>query len=198
MSTRLEGLDQARAELSEGRPALVWRTIVADTETPVSAALKLFEEGRGDFVLESVEGGETRGRYSLIGIAPDLVFRARGDDAEINRDWQTDREAFAPCEGGALDALRTLAGGVAMQGEMDRLFTDSGVVEPLDLSVTRANGVEVHFDGYLAVAEDRLAGLDGAALERLARAGLLGPAYHAAASLANFRTLIALDTRGAR
>jgi anthranilate synthase component 1 len=109
LSTRLEGLDQARAELSEGRPALVWRTIVADTETPVSAALKLFEEGRGDFILESVEGGEIRGRYSLIGIAPDLVFRARGADAEMNRDWQTDRNAFAPCVDGALDALRTLA-----------------------------------------------------------------------------------------
>ena len=54
------------SRLSAGQPALLWRKLVADTETPVAAALKLFEEGRGDFLLESVEGGETRGRYSLL------------------------------------------------------------------------------------------------------------------------------------
>ncbi len=90
------------------KPALVWRRRIADTETPVSAALKLFEPGRGDFILESVEGGETRGRHSLIGIAPDLVFRAQGASAEINRNWLHDREAFAPETASALDALRSL------------------------------------------------------------------------------------------
>ena len=69
----------ARAALIEGKPALVWRTCVSDTETPVSAFLKLSEEGRGDFLLESVEGGAVRGRYSLLGLAPDLVFRANGE-----------------------------------------------------------------------------------------------------------------------
>ena len=68
----------ARAALAAGRPALVWRRLVADTETPVGAALKLIEPGRGDFLLESVEGGEVRGRYSLLGLDPDLVFRATG------------------------------------------------------------------------------------------------------------------------
>jgi anthranilate synthase component I len=91
------------------KPALVWRRRVADTETPVSAALKLFQAERGDFILESVEGGETRGRHSLIGIAPDLVFRAEGGYAEINRHWLTDREAFVPEALPALDALRALA-----------------------------------------------------------------------------------------
>jgi anthranilate synthase component I len=95
-------------QLSQGRPALVWRSIIADTETPVSAAVKLFEEGRGDFILESVEGGAVRGRYSLLGIAPDLVFRANGTEAEINPHWMTDREAFAPCETDTLSALRAL------------------------------------------------------------------------------------------
>ncbi len=99
---------QALALLTAGKAALVWRSIVADTETPVSAALKLFEEGRGDFILESVEGGAVRGRYSLLGIAPDLMFRANGEAAEINRHWQTDREAFAPLEVDTLAALRTL------------------------------------------------------------------------------------------
>lgn len=91
------------------KPALVWRKRIADTETPVSAALKLFEPERGDFILESVEGGETRGRHSLIGLAPDLVFRAQGQKAEINRDWLTQRDAFEPEPLPALDALRALA-----------------------------------------------------------------------------------------
>jgi anthranilate synthase component I len=91
------------------KPSLVWRRRIADTETPVSAALKLFVAERGDFILESVEGGETRGRHSLIGIAPDLVFRAQGKNAEINRQWLTKREAFEPEALPALDALRALA-----------------------------------------------------------------------------------------
>ena len=91
------------------KPELIWRKRIADTETPVSAALKLFVPERGDFILESVEGGETRGRHSLIGIAPDLVFRAAGDKAEINRHWMTDRDAFAPSPLPSLDALRALA-----------------------------------------------------------------------------------------
>jgi anthranilate synthase component 1 len=96
--------------LAAGAPALVWRRVVADTETPVGAALKLIEPGRGDFLLESVEGGEVRGRYSLLGIDPDLMFRAAGDRAEINPHWHSDRAAFAPCEGGALQELRALVG----------------------------------------------------------------------------------------
>ena len=98
---------EAIAALAAGRPALLWRRQVADTETPVAAALKLIERGRGDFLLESVEGGATRGRHSLIGLAPDLVFRARGDLAEINGDWATDRDAFRPA-GPTLAALRAL------------------------------------------------------------------------------------------
>ena len=90
-------------------PQLIWRKRIADTETPVSAALKLFVAERGDFILESVEGGETRGRHSLIGIAPDLVFRAAGERAEINSQWMTDREAFVPSPLPSLDALRALA-----------------------------------------------------------------------------------------
>jgi anthranilate synthase component 1 len=109
-----DGRADAAAALAGGRPALVWRRQIADTETPVAAALKLIEAGRGDFLLESVEGGETRGRHSLIGLAPDLVFRAQGNDAAINPHWLTDRTAFAPCEQPTLDALRTLVASCRM------------------------------------------------------------------------------------
>jgi anthranilate/para-aminobenzoate synthase component I len=86
MTTQLENNAAALTQLAAGQPALVWRRLVADTETPVGAALKLFEDGCGDFLLESVEGGEVRGRYSLLGLAPDLVFRATGHGAEIMGD----------------------------------------------------------------------------------------------------------------
>jgi anthranilate synthase component I len=95
-------------QLRSGKPALVWRSLIADTETPVSAFLKLHEEGRGDFLLESVEGGAVRGRYSLIGLDPDLVFRAFGPKAEVNRDWAQDREAFHALADDSLTALRAL------------------------------------------------------------------------------------------
>jgi anthranilate synthase component 1 len=99
----------ATQALADGRPALVWRRIIADSDTPVGAARRLIVPGRGDFLLESVEGGEVRGRYSLLGLDPDLVFRASGNAAEINRDWRHDRAAFVPCEGEALAELRALA-----------------------------------------------------------------------------------------
>ncbi|MEG3122799.1 anthranilate synthase component I [Sphingomonas sp. GB1N7] len=105
--TDTDSLDPLAA-LAAGQPALVWRRQIADTETPVAAALKLIEPGRGDFLLESVEGGAIRGRHSLIGLAPDLVFRAQGNAAEINRHWLADRDAFAPCDAPTLDALRAL------------------------------------------------------------------------------------------
>ncbi|WP_342250073.1 anthranilate synthase component I [Sphingomonas sp. OTU376] len=105
----MEGIEAARAALAAGRPALLWRRQIADTETPVAAALKLIEPGRGDFLLESVEGGSVRGRHSLIGLAPDLVFRATGNEAAINPEWLTNRDAFKPCAEPALDALRALA-----------------------------------------------------------------------------------------
>ncbi len=98
----------ALAQIKAGKAAIVWRSEIADTETPVSAALKLFESGRGDYILESVEGGAVRGRYSLIGLAPDLVFRAHGETAEINANWQTDRTGFEPLEKATLAALREL------------------------------------------------------------------------------------------
>ena len=104
----LEGKAAALEALAGGRGAVVWQRLIADIETPVSAALKLIEPGRGDWVLESVESGETRGRYSLIGLDPDLLFEVTGDAARINRDWRRDRDAFQPLETGALQALRDL------------------------------------------------------------------------------------------
>ncbi len=105
---RTQNASAACAALAGGRSSLIYRCMLADTETPVSAALKLIEPDRGDFLLESVEGGETRGRHSLIGLAPDLMFRGAGADCEINRNWAHDRHDFTRLDTGPLAALRTL------------------------------------------------------------------------------------------
>ena len=74
------------AGFAAGVPQLVSRELVADTQTPVSAYLKLAADQKHSFLLESVEGGEVRGRFSVIGLAPDLIWRCHGEKAEINRD----------------------------------------------------------------------------------------------------------------
>ncbi len=104
-----ENWETAAAALAAGKPALVWRKAIADSDTPVGAARRLIEPGRGDFLLESVEGGEVRGRYSLLGLDPDLVFRGSQGVAEINRQWRHDATAFEPCGADALSELRALA-----------------------------------------------------------------------------------------
>jgi len=105
----LENAANAKAAIGEGKATLVYRRVIADCDTPVGAARRLIVEGRGDFLLESVEGGEVRGRYSLLGLDPDLVFKADNGRARTNRSWRTDRDAFEPNEGNALDELRALA-----------------------------------------------------------------------------------------
>ncbi len=91
---------------ARGEPQVVWSTLVADLETPVSAFLKVAGGRPMSFLLESVEGGVTRGRYSIIGLEPDLVFRAHGRRAEINRSARSNPEAFTACAEPPLDALR--------------------------------------------------------------------------------------------
>ena len=70
--------------------------LIADLETPVSAFLKLAQTRANAFLFESVQGGETRGRYSIIGLKPDLIWRCRGGKAEINRTASADPERFVP------------------------------------------------------------------------------------------------------
>ena len=91
-----------------GQPTVVWTTAVADLETPVSAYLKLCSGRTYTFLLESVEGGATRGRYSMIGFDPDLVFRAQGEAATINRRFVEDPDDFQPVAGRSYDALKSL------------------------------------------------------------------------------------------
>ena len=98
------GFGGFEAVYEKGEAQLVWTRLVADLETPVSAFLKLAAARPNTFLLESVEGGATRGRYSMIGLDPDLLFQAAGDKPRISR--LPDLSHFAPAEGGTLQALR--------------------------------------------------------------------------------------------
>jgi anthranilate synthase component 1 len=91
-----------------GRPQAVWTTFVADLETPVSTMLKLAEGRANSFLLESVEGGAVRGRYSIIGLKPDLIWRCFGSKAEINTSARYDPDAFEPCAQSPLISMREL------------------------------------------------------------------------------------------
>lgn len=91
-----------------GLSQLVWTTCSADLDTPVSAMLRLMEDDKPSFLLESVEKGEIRGRYSVIGLMPDLVWRCKGNKAEICYNETFDPAMARPCADDSLTSLRKL------------------------------------------------------------------------------------------
>ncbi|MDR0809883.1 MAG: anthranilate synthase component I [Gemmobacter sp.] len=93
---------------AEGRNQLVHARLAADLDTPVSLMLKLADARADTFMLESVTGGEVRGRYSVVGMKPDLIWRCRGEVSEINREARFDPAAFQPLDGHPLATLRAL------------------------------------------------------------------------------------------
>jgi anthranilate synthase component 1 len=93
---------------ARGEAQVVWTTLVSDLETPVSAFLKITGTRPMSFLLESVEGGAVRGRYSIIGLEPDLIWRTVGMRAEVNRRARIQPNAFVPCNEAPLAALRAL------------------------------------------------------------------------------------------
>ncbi|MBI1683748.1 anthranilate synthase component I [Caulobacter hibisci] len=102
------GFDAFAAGYDAGLPQLVWTRLIDDLETPVSAYLKIGHGRPYAFLFESVEGGAWRGRYSIVAMKPDVVWRCRGDQAEIARDGDIAAGRFSPLQGGALDSLRDL------------------------------------------------------------------------------------------
>ena len=99
------GLDAFTDTYAQGRAQLVYTTMVADLETPVSAYLKLKATFGGEtFLLESVEGGAARGRYSMIGLEPDLIWCCNGNVAFLKEGLSPEAMLDEP----PLTALRTL------------------------------------------------------------------------------------------
>ena len=96
----------------QNKSQIVWTTLVADLETPVSVMLKIAKSRPNSFLLESVEGGAIRGRYSFVGLNPDLVWRCFGNRVEINRSIVNGNMTFTSCpvgeKSGSLESLRNL------------------------------------------------------------------------------------------
>ncbi len=108
--TLTPAFEQFERGWNAGRNQVVYARLAADLDTPVSLMLKLGEARADTFMLESVTGGEVRGRYSVVGMKPDLIWRCHGEQSEINREARFDPAAFRPLDGHPLDTLRTLIG----------------------------------------------------------------------------------------
>ncbi|MDI3335910.1 anthranilate synthase component I [Defluviimonas aestuarii] len=93
---------------ARGENQLVYTRLAADLDTPVSLMLKLAEAQPMSFMLESVTGGEVRGRYSVVGLKPDVIWDCRGSESRVNRQARFDADAFEPLEGHPLETLRAL------------------------------------------------------------------------------------------
>jgi anthranilate synthase component 1 len=85
-----------------GRPQVVFTRLIDDLETPVSAYLKVGLGRPYAFLFESVEGGAWRGRYSILTLEPDLIWRCSGDEAELSEGddlaagrWRSDGPSLA-------------------------------------------------------------------------------------------------------
>ena len=66
-----------------GIPQIIQKELIADIETPISSLLKISDNEKYSFLLESVEGGDQRGRYSLLGCDPDLIWEVNNNKVEI-------------------------------------------------------------------------------------------------------------------
>lgn len=91
-----------------GENQVVYTRLAADLDTPVSLMLKLTGAHKDAFMLESVTGGEVRGRYSIIGMKPDLIWQTHGTESRINRTARFDPDGFTPQDGDPLTNLRAL------------------------------------------------------------------------------------------
>jgi anthranilate synthase component 1 len=100
---------QTRAEivaaLKAGRAQTLSATRIGDMETPVSVFLKLGGGAAGAFLLESVQGGEWLGRFSIVGLRPDLIWRVRDGRAELSDGSFADGD-FRPDRDPPLQSLR--------------------------------------------------------------------------------------------
>jgi anthranilate synthase component I len=104
----IPSFEQFERGWAAGKNQLVYARIAADLDTPVSLMLKLGDARTDTFMLESVTGGEVRGRYSVVGLKPDLIWQCHGIQSRINRGARFDAGAFVPLDGHPLDTLRAL------------------------------------------------------------------------------------------
>ncbi|MGQ0504322.1 MAG: anthranilate synthase component I [Myxococcaceae bacterium] len=99
--SRSEFIEQSQ----RGNLIPVWKEVLADVETPVSAFMKLAKDRPNSFLLESVAGGEHLARYSFLGTDPVVTFRSKGNTGELREGARVQPLAFGP----GRDPLHALA-----------------------------------------------------------------------------------------
>ncbi|MCB1532372.1 MAG: anthranilate synthase component I [Alphaproteobacteria bacterium] len=126
------------AHFNAGRTQLVWRWMSADLETPVSAYLKLCGGRSNAILLESIEGGEKLGRYSIIGFDPDLIWK----DSHHSDPLASLKQTIADCK---IDIVPDDLPPMAASGlfgylgyDMVRLVEDIPNANPDDLGIPRS------------------------------------------------------------
>lgn len=117
--------DVFEAAYERGENQLVYTRLAADLDTPVSLMMRLTGAQAHSFLLESVTGGEVRGRYSIIGMKPDLVWECHGKKARINRNFRHDPFAFEEEQVDPLTSLR-------------KIISESRIILPADLPAASA------------------------------------------------------------
>ncbi len=135
--TLFPSFDEFERNWSQGKNQLVWARLAADLDTPVSLMMKLGEARDDTFMLESVTGGEVRGRYSIVGMKPDLIWRCNGTQSELNREARFDAKAFLPLEGHPLQTLRDLIAECAIEMPADLPAVSSGLFGYLGYDMIR-------------------------------------------------------------
>jgi len=152
--------------MTNAAPSLIVRRRVDDTESPVSAMLKLNPMSAGLVLFESVVGGESRGRYSFIGLAPDLWWRVKDGRAEtsLTQDFREILETsddvmgslrgfIAACKADGMDGLPPMAAGAFgyLGYDMVRHVEELPAAKPDPTGVPEAMlmrpGVVLIFDG---------------------------------------------------
>ena len=108
MARLIPDFDTFASAYAAGQNQVIYARLAADLDTPVSLMLKLTGAAKDAFVLESVTGGEVRGRYSIIGMKPDLIWRCHGTEAALNRMARFDETAFVVDTSDPLTSLRAL------------------------------------------------------------------------------------------
>ena len=120
-----------------GKNQVVYTRLAADLDTPVSVMLKLADAGRDSFILESVTGGELRGRYSIIGLKPDLIWECNGTQSRINRAARYDRESFQTCDQPPLETVRAILAESAIDLPSDLPAASAGLFGYLGYDMIR-------------------------------------------------------------
>lgn len=97
-----------KKRFDEKKSQLVWTECVIDTETPVSTLIKLSQNQENIFLFESIEGGRVKGRYSFIGLEPDMIWRYNGVKAELNKKADKNLKNFEQCSLTPIESLRRI------------------------------------------------------------------------------------------